>query len=259
MFATINKKILKKMSYLSDQKGIVRRYRREKNNWEQHLENSKKFILKSVQNQSKKSIAILGSGWCLDVPLDEISKLFSEVYLIDIFHPSEIQKKAKKLGNIFFIDADITNGMIENVFNFVQKNKKNKTELSDLDSLLKIPQITLNEFDFVVSLNILNQLDILLLDYLSENCKIQEQNLIKIRQYIQDYHYDVLPIGKSCLITDYEEIMIDKKHQVFSAKSLLYTTKINIEKSQKWIWDFDTKMRYHDQYFTKFNVLAFSK
>ena len=256
MLASVDRKILKKMSFLSDQKGIVRRYKREKNNWDSHLENSKNFILKSIENKSRNSIAILGSGWCLDLPLEEISRKFKSVFLIDIFHPSEIEKLAKKLENITLIEADITNGMIERIFNFVQENKKKKSNELNFDNLLQIPQIQLNEFDFVVSLNILNQLDILLLDYLKEYFKIEDKKLAEIRKYIQDYHIEILPKSKSCLIADYEEVLIDKKQQIFKINSSLFTQKIDVKNAQKWVWNFDTKMRYFDEYFTNFNVLA---
>jgi hypothetical protein len=256
MLATVNRKILRKMSFLSDQKGIVRRYNREKNNWNLHLENSKKFILKSVENQSKKSIAILGSGWCLDVPVEELSKQFSKVYLIDIFHPSEIEKLTKTYENLIFIEADITNGLIERVFNFVQENKKKKVEDLNFDFLLQIPQIQLNEYDFVVSLNILNQLDILLLDYLKQYFKISDEKLAEIRKFIQDYHVEMLPKSKSCLIADYEEVLIDKKQNIVKTNSSIFTQKIDLKNAQKWVWNFDTKMRYYDEFFTNFNVLA---
>ena len=39
-----NKNIYSKFGYISDQKGILSRYNREKKNWDEHLNNCKKYL-----------------------------------------------------------------------------------------------------------------------------------------------------------------------------------------------------------------------
>lgn len=82
---------LHKMGFIQDQNGIIRRFKREKQNWDDHMTQSKSFILKSAKNkenlpdnlsakQADKAgvtCAVLGSGWLLDLPLDELSEMFT--------------------------------------------------------------------------------------------------------------------------------------------------------------------------------------
>ena len=75
------------MGYLSDQKGIMNRYLNQQGGWDSHLDNSKRFIERSAFLKNKRSVAVLGSGWLLDVPIDYIAQEFGEVYLVDIAHP----------------------------------------------------------------------------------------------------------------------------------------------------------------------------
>ena len=59
---------------------------------------------------------------------------------------------------------------------------------------------SLEEYDLVISLNLLNQLDILLCDYLKEKFKIDnEETLLPIRKIIQQNHLDILPVNKTKL------------------------------------------------------------
>ena len=44
--------MLGKMDYFSDQQGIIRRYQREKEGWDIHLNNSKQFILESSKTKN---------------------------------------------------------------------------------------------------------------------------------------------------------------------------------------------------------------
>lgn len=61
-------RILRKMKILSDQQGIINRYLREKDVWNEHLENSKSFITGCLKKRMARNILILGSGWLLDLP-----------------------------------------------------------------------------------------------------------------------------------------------------------------------------------------------
>ncbi|HBF89210.1 MAG TPA: hypothetical protein DDX39_11265 [Bacteroidales bacterium] len=254
MFPIVEKKILKKMDFLSDQKGIIRRFEREEKNWIPHLENTKNKITKSIGGKNNKCVIVLGSGWCLDVPLHDLSQNFETVHLVDIFHPSHIQKEVQKFSNVKLIEADITNGLIEKAFYFVQKNKKATT--FDFNELLSIPKIDISDYDFIVSVNILNQLDILIVDYLQKYLKISSENIENTRRFIQNYHIEMMPAKKSLLISDFEEILFDKKDIERSRKKLIYSNLFNPEVGEKWIWKFDTKKMYNTNYKTYFNVIA---
>jgi len=103
------------MNFLSDQEGIMTRYLKEKENWDEHLEKSREYILKSVGNKKLSTISILGSGWLLDVPLEELTIQFQKVILVDIFHPPQILHKVRNMPRVKTMEMDITGGMIEQV------------------------------------------------------------------------------------------------------------------------------------------------
>ncbi len=56
------------MKYISDQKGILNRYLAEGNNWEAHLEKTRGFITGCLEKNKPETVAVLGSGWLLDIP-----------------------------------------------------------------------------------------------------------------------------------------------------------------------------------------------
>ena len=250
----MNKKILRKFGFKNDQQGIINRYIRENGGWEQHLENTRQFILESAKSKNKAVCVIIGSGWLLDVPIDELSELFGEVLLIDIVHPKQIIHKIKKLKNVNVAEFDIT-GLIELVYYFLKDNTKEKQELTvisadyDNDLFEKIINA-----DFVVSVNILNQLDILICDYIKKFDIYSEQEIKEFRKTIQQNHLDILPERKSCIITDYKEINLDENNNIVDSKGLVYIDLPKNKKTKNWQWNFDMSKTYHKDFNTVFKV-----
>jgi len=242
------------MGYFGDQEGIMRRYIREIDQWKSHLENTRKAILKFASNKRKNKVAILGSGWLLDVPLNELSETFKEVWLFDIKHPSPVYRKAEKLGNVRLVETDVS-GFAIPVFGLVKNSKKSGSKL-DINSLLPKFDFNLEGFDFVVSCNMLNQLDIILIDYLKKECKIAASDESQLRRFIQETHMNLLPKNKSCLISDVEEQWVDSDGQIQQQKSLVYTDKLSANMKESWIWHFDNYFTYNTKYKTWFNVIC---
>ena len=243
--------IARRTGYVRDQQGILNRYVRERENWKQHLERTKSFILESVLRTEKRgSIAFLGSGWLLDVPLNEVAKHFDEVYLYDIVHPEQVVVKTKKMKNVHLVTCDLTGGAValaENSTTFEQ-------------FVAELPTLTLtedfNRFDMVVSVNILNQLDIILCDYVIEKFSVTDDQLISVRQFIQQFHIDTLPIGKTCIITDFEEENESTIDGTRTTKKLLHCALPFIHGKQEWKWIFDTNQKYHKNQKTTLFVMA---
>lgn len=247
--------MLRKMDYHSDQQGIMRRYMREKNGWDLHLEKSKKFILKSAITKSKGKVLVLGSGWLLDCPIEELSKEFNEVILADIYHPNQIIKKTSSLNNIHFLNTDITGGLIEFIYKNIKPGKKYflNSLTNELKSIsFKIP----NDIDFVISLNILSQLSIIIVDYLKTLSVFKEGELREIAATIQQSHIDILPKNKTCLICDYEEELYDEENRFIGSNPLVFSDMPHGNFTEKWLWKFDTSMTYRDDLKTYFNVIA---
>ncbi|MFP4023901.1 MAG: hypothetical protein ACLFVR_05180 [Thiohalospira sp.] len=244
------------MKYLSDQKGIINRYIREKEHWDEHNTNCKNFILKSAKSKKKGKAVILGSGWLLDVPLKELSEQFEKVLLIDIIHPPQVLKKIGQYENVKAIKSDITGGLIDYVFDTLKTDKKEKTKtLMTAGELFSysLPPAT----DFVVSLNVMTQLNILLTDYMKTSRLYSDGELQQFALLVQEEHLNILPKEKTCLITEYEEELYDENGQLLGVNPLIF---VDLPKSKltenKWKWKFDSSMTYREDANTWFNVVA---
>ncbi len=243
--------IYKKLGLVSDQTGIINRYNREKENWDFHCQRTKDFILKSTETKANKSVAIFGSGWLLDVPIAELNSRFLQVYCFDLHHPAEIVHKYRKQTNIHFVESDITGGWILWTYNLL-KNKQ-------LQQNLVLPDFKFSheiDFDFYVSVNILNQLDILICDILNEH-KIGNKLIIQqIKQQIQQSHIQMLRTGKSGLISDITEQQVNNENEISEKINLIYTDLPKPNFNENWIWKFDTHKTYHNHCNTHFEVVA---
>ncbi len=161
------KKILRRMGYLSDQNGILNRYLDEPDAWEEHLQNSSDFILKSLNDRNPDHVTVLGSGWLLDLPLEGIYSRCKSISLVDINHPPQVLHQIRKYPGVIPVKADITGGLIEKCYEQVGRCRKTGT-MFDPDALsVPVPDPGIKDRDvFVISLNILDQLDILIKDYI---------------------------------------------------------------------------------------------
>ncbi len=235
--------MLRSMKYESDQQGIMKRYINESDGWKAHIENSRNTIIKYAENKGRKNCAILGSGWLLDVPIEFLSQNFEKVYLFDILHPNQIKHKAKQLKNVVCVNLDVTGDVVHECFNAIQyfKSVKKAYPLENIE----IKGFTYHvEFDYIVSVNILNQLDILMIDYLKPYNIYSDEELSKFRCRIQQQHFDSLPIGKSCLITDIEEHVLSFDNKPEDIKNLIFIELPTDKLKDSWDWNFDSHQNY---------------
>lgn len=246
-----HQKLIKRVGYQKDQSGIINRYYRERGAWDSHLNNCKEYILNSIKDKSNNTIAILGSGWLLDVPIKELINICDTIHLYDICHPREIKQKYKKYKNVHFIEKDIIEPIIANL-----------VEISDSNNLIQNfinlnPQtnISFEEYDYVVSLNLLNQLDIIPIDYLSKKTNANNEEWLAIRKHIQQLHFNSLPKNKSSLITDYIEIQLNHNNHKIKEKELVHIS-LPQKNSKEWIWKFDETKNYYSDRNVHFKVLA---
>jgi len=244
----------RRMGFYSDQSGIFRRYNRDKSAWEFHLSKTKNSILSGAQNKQKDKIAILGSGWLFDVPLEELSKTFSEVWLIDIFHPKYVRQLVKNIPNIHFVVMDIS-GLALQIYSIVKKSKRISFEV--INSLKCEFNFSLLSFDYVVSCNILDQLDEILVSFLKDKRLISAELEIYLRKFVQNEHLRYLPVEKSLLIADVEELIISREGKVIKRNILMHSDLVDKNYKDEWLWEFDNFHTYRDFSKTWFKVRAF--
>ncbi len=249
------KKLSKVFGLNKDREGLITRYLNEKKNWESHIQNTKQYILKATENKKKGLCVILGSGWWLDLPYQELSAIFKNLIFIDISHPNQIIHKAKKFKNIELIKADVSGAFMP-----VYKYFKGKGGFPDNNEFL--PEN--NTFglpdnlkpDFVVSLNILNQLSFFPKKFLSSNKLVKEDKINHIVKKIEEHHINNLPLNKSCLITDYLQYEYDNENKLLQEmKRLVADLPVNSSRKE-WIWDFDLSGNFINNRKVRFKCAA---
>lgn len=220
----------------------MNRYFRELERWEQHLRCTKQFIKQYLNTNLSSDLYVLGSGWLLDIPLSFLSENFERVYLVDLFHPRQVQHAIKRYANFELINMDITGGGVEQIL----KNRANPEGYN--------PVWELDTSSLYISLNILNQLDILILE--NSGRKFNSNVAEKFRQKIQQFHVDRLTKG-SLLITDFDEYNL--RNGVKTKKELIKCSLNDFELRDKWEWPFDHRGHYRPGAIVDMEVKGFVK
>lgn len=249
------KKRVRKMKFIADQEGIMNRYLREKDNWASHLQNTQQFILNSFKDKKLKTVAVLGSGWLLDLPLKKMSDRFKEVLLVDVFHPAQVRKKTEKMKNVSLFETDLSGGGIDFCW-ALRKQKDDHFSKYILDEFKPhVPELPL-EPDAIISLNILNQLDTLLLEYLKKKkARIVDNEILRFRKLIQQSHIKWITKKSGCLITDFKELTRQPGEED-EENDLVHVPLPEGIRSEEWTWDFDLSKTYHPDKETRMKVKA---
>jgi hypothetical protein len=248
------RRMIKRMGFVRDQEGIMNRYLRERSNWESHLARTRGFISTSFVDCPAESIAVLGSGWLLDVPLDDLCRRFKRVFLVDIHHPPQIRRKVRDFDRVELVTADLSGGAVGYLWDNRKSNEKNLIGGLLNRMVLENPLPGLQP-DAYASVNLLNQMDILLCDYLKKDPYYQQKQLSRFRKRIQSFHLEWITGKPGCLITDTVEVNRDRQGTE-SVKSLLYTTLPPGIRSEQWNWEFDTMKTYRSGMRTRMEVRA---
>lgn len=233
------KKYSRIFGFNKDRDGLITRYFSESEHWHSHLQNSKDFILKSLAGFEKKSVMLLGSGWLLDVPVDELSEHFQTVVLVDIAHPNQILHTYGKRPNLFFEISDIS-GVLGSIRN--ESLYSTKDICNDLKRDFHFDLYEKYNPDMVISLNLLSQIAHFPVQYAIDRMDIDNERAEIIRRCIQQLHIDHLPEGKSLIITDYHEYVYDMKDNLIEERPRL-SVKLP-ESISEWTWDFDLSGNY---------------
>lgn len=254
MYHRSKDKILSKIGYYNDQKGIISRYSREVQHWNIHLENTRKAILEGIMGKANHKAIVLGSGWLLDVPIGELASVFQEVWLADVYHPPQILKKTASLPNVRLVQTELT-GMAEQIYNITKVFRKTKFK-TPVEDITGSQPFDLSSYDYVVSCNVLSQLDIILIDYLKGQHIYEPAELDILTKTIQQSHLDWLPRQKTTLICDLEEWVMDAEEIVSKKRPLIHAPLPGTSNMNSWIWKFDTQMTYYPSFKTYFKVAS---
>lgn len=247
-------RILRRMGYARDQEGIMHRYLEERANWEEHLQRTREFIAGAFKDPAIRTVAVLGSGWLLDVPLEELRERFNHVFLADVRHPPQIRKKTSSMENVTLLERDLSGGAMEQVWKASREgNLKEIRELAG--NLVLVPPLREVDPDAIVSVNLLNQLDILLCDYLKRKGRSSVSAMEPLRNRLQTFHVDWITGRPGCLVTDTREVNISRDGKE-SSSSLLHVPLPEGFRTGHWEWKFDESGTYREGYQTRMEVSA---
>ena len=125
-------------AHLSDAIGLWARGRRQQNAWKPHLERCRSVIETAIgQIPSRRTVAVLGSGPCFDLPLTALARAFERVVLIDQAHLASLGRQLASHRN-------------------VERMWRDLAPLGDIRPLDFLREI--DGLDWVISLNLLSQL-----------------------------------------------------------------------------------------------------
>ncbi len=243
------RRILKKMGYRADQKGIINRYLREAGGWDSHLMHCRDYILDRLRLYSPETVTILGSGWLLDVPLEDMAEHCQSINLVDINHPPQVKHRVAEMDKVKLIQDDITGGIIKRIW---EKRNDGPEAVLETEVAVYSP-----DYDpgLVISLNVLTQTDSLIVDYLHSEYGMSYVQLRDFRGKIQGAHLSFLDSVPSLLISEYEELIFDKAALVQTNK-LLFTDLPEKGEKSEWDWDFDNSGEYYRRKRICFKVIA---
>lgn len=250
---TPQRRILRKMGYLRDQRGIARRYLTEQKNWDEHLKNTKDFILSCMERTQCSSATVLGTGFWLDIPVEEMLRRFSPLRFVDLSHPPEMEKRAEKYPGIILIRQDITGGVIEKLYHLAKGANKQKPRLTDA----LVQEGYRPEFDpgFVVSLNVMSQLDDLPIRFWKRYFHVGEEDQQQFRRKLQRQHLIFLQQQDYCLISDVSERKTYRNGQSAERK-IIDLSWPQTGMTKQWQWIFDTSGSYETGAVTAMEVKA---
>ena len=176
-FLTPAPNYIKDMGYVREAIAIEARYKRCTAAWQPHLEKCKALILAQAEKLTPGStIMILGSGGLHDVPVKALLERGHHVTCVDIVHLPNITKHYTELT---FITRDIT-GMIEPLYKSMISGVRIQADPEW--ELLTVP-------DLIISLNLLSQLAMKLVDYAKQH---GEDLGIKFSDNVLQAHIDWL-------------------------------------------------------------------
>jgi len=246
------RKVIRRMGYLRDQRGIMDRYLEERGGWNAHLERTKQFIAEAFGQSGIKSVAVLGSGWLLDVPLENLTKRFENVYLADVYHPPQIRRKVRDMPGVELVETDLSGGAISRVWKICRKKEPGLLSRLHEWMHLEFPLEGIR-YDAVISVNLLNQLDILLVDFMRKHGCLGDASADGLRILLQSHHLEWITRTPGCLVTDVRETNTDQSRNE-TTRELAFAPLPPGSRTGEWTWEFDSLGTYRKRCHTRMLV-----
>ncbi len=190
--------------YLAESIGLWARGRRQLRAWVPHVSKTLALIDNAIDDvRSRRTVAVLGSGPLIDVPLESLARNFRRVLLVDRTHLSTINTRVKRWPNVELHWHDLSHATTPGALSF-------------------LPGIP--ELDWVISVNLLSQLGRAAPDG-------EERTVI-------DAHLDGLSSlpCRVTLVTDHDYRVFDRAGTLLEEFDMLHGRALPLPDSS-WLWE----------------------
>jgi len=247
--------LLRRLGFRSECQGLIDRYIQVEGAWDEHLTRTRAFVVNAVAGRKFKNLAVLGSGWLLDLPLEELAAVSGHVWLYDALHPAQVIHRLSKYSNVTAVSADITGSGMVNAWEAVRQYRQTGVKASP-ESFCCTKFQTDEVPDYVISLNLLSQIGVMITGYLQHHIPYTTEEVEKINRLLQQAHLELMETDKSCLVTDIRETNIDLAGGQVESSELLQVVLPDKPGIQTWEWMFDPNGEYRPGKKTILQILA---
>ncbi|MBE1237703.1 hypothetical protein IHV25_08590 [Phaeovibrio sulfidiphilus] len=101
--------VARKLGLVREMVAFESRARRLRRAWAPHREAAHTAILSALSHvPGRGSMAVLGSGLLLEIPLETLARAFGTIILVDAVFPRAVRKRARAAGSVRLVEADLT-------------------------------------------------------------------------------------------------------------------------------------------------------
>lgn len=98
----------RRLGYVHEGIAIEARYRRCYTDWAPHIGRCHRAIQAATDECTTHNlVVVLGSGPLYDIPLDALAEAFSQVVLLDVFHPPRARRLLTRWPNVSALEHDL--------------------------------------------------------------------------------------------------------------------------------------------------------
>jgi hypothetical protein len=184
--------------YLRELIAIQAQHGRWRRQWAPHLRESKDAVCAAMAHcATTRHAMIYGSGPLLDIPLPELAARFETVTLVDVAHLWPARLAARRFPNVRLVARDISGvaqGLLEGVARGADSPPRPQPNLPENHASV----------DFLVSANVLSQLAVTPLRFLSRHNVLSQDGALHFAADLARAHLEHLRRFDAvcCLITD---------------------------------------------------------
>ncbi|CAK0766971.1 Class I SAM-dependent methyltransferase [uncultured Gammaproteobacteria bacterium] len=242
----------RRLGFLTEAVSLRARHHRCRQAWAGHVAECRRLVLDAAELcNHRRSVAILGSGLLIEIPLAELARRFERVVLIDAVHPWPTRWQSWRWDTVELLTRDLT-GVGEALITALRT-----TPFLPLPRPYP-PRLPGMPFDLVVSANLLSQLPVLPLDYL-ETRDTAGHFSTRDRELFADSlvrsHLSWLPsmAEVACLFSDIRSVVRDGTREG-TAESVLPGVALPTP-DRTWSWDIAPHPEQHPR-FDRRNTVA---